>query len=312
MPTAKKTNTPLPKGQNSTVKSNKQSKSRVYNNNKNNNKNKNNNNKNKKKNNNGTKNTLPIPVNCNINTSKEAVQQYASIFNNPTGNANELIFRSTVYPDYKYEENGAQQNVNSIQYTFEVVENNPFNGLSGLENNLCRIKHVHFHALPKFVNDGVASNTLLAMYALPVQNGGTTSANSVTSACQRSTILTPTSVSDWVYIGGFSQDKVFGTSTFAPTMTFDYQVIGTLAIVDPETLTPVVDSDGKQLPIQLKITVEYAITLPPMFQMDIREAGNIFQETPDFGDFSRISEATAAEQILPAQCKFIRAQRNRT
>lgn len=207
---------------------------------------------------------------------------------NPSGATKELVFKKSFYRDWSNSTDGT--NRSCYQFAFDTRSNNPFapelSGSAQMEAfNICRIKTVKVYALPRFSLDTGASG-IVALYSLPVQAGGELS--DVAGSNQKSTFLTPTAISDWVYIGGFNQQKTFSTSTLLPAVDKAHQVIGTVAFVAPETGDPVrtPSSNG----IQIRFDVIYAVTIPNLLKVELETAYETYSDanSPTFAGLTQV------------------------
>lgn len=194
-----------------------------------------------------------------INKPGTVLNQFYSGWNNPSGNQSEVKLRARIF----FQQGGPDYNADPFsQILFDIMDNNIFtNPATSSEKNLSRIESVSVYALPVFRNvlsDGVAGSVVAVLYGLPAFVGG----KGLTVA-QRSTILTPTSVSDWVYVGGFSHDKTFSDGNVQPQVnSSNCQVVGQVAIIDPDTGNPIVNTADDFISIQYYVDITYTQTLP--------------------------------------------------
>lgn len=177
---------------------------------------------------------------------------------NPTASNKELVVRATDYFDSapKF----------YTQYLFSVNENGIFQspGL-GSSANYCRVLSAKFYALPRFSNDAISSATVLVAFAvpatLPLNSASTVEEQNSTSLCQKSTLLTPTSVSDWVLVGemkstAFDRSQAVPAYAANPGSNAGLQVLGTLALLNPD------DGTLSTSKVQYRVDIEYAQTVP--------------------------------------------------
>lgn len=205
-------------------------------------------------------------------TSAQAARDIRSAFMgsfgvNPSGSAKELVFECIDFFDYVPNPAAGLR-----QYAFNPKSFNltpPFPGAGGsatVENNVGKIKSVKLYALPDF-SLNVSAASVQVLFGCPVSKFGRYDNAStppeqdgfVGTVAQRATLLTPTSVSDWVEIGGWSASSLFKDANFGPTYTpSQEQVLFTISCLDPD------DASLSDLNVQLMVVVEVAQSLPPL------------------------------------------------
>jgi hypothetical protein len=181
--------------------------------------------------------------------SKDEHSVYTSwALTNPTGAQKEVTFRVTDFFDSTGDVDfPIQQYQYSLNQTF--FDPGPDLGTAAIS----RVKSFHLYALPQFELT-TDTSSVLATYALPVNTDGING-----TACQQATLLTPTSVSDWVPIGSWYANKVFGNSNITMAVNASgSQVLGAIAFANPDDGLPFT---GK---IQMMARFEVAQTLPPL------------------------------------------------
>ena len=162
-----------------------------------------------------------------------------SIFFNPTSATREIVYTVTDFFDSTGDETLQYQ---QIQMSME----NPLGMLhaQGTPTPFGRVEKFDLYALPRSVNAAVASSTLAVLFGLPVVGGSvpsdeTTAGNEAKgTAATRTTILTPTSVSDWVHVGHWDR-KTLELSSQSLQAQQGMTVLGAMTVVDPDKWTPV-------------------------------------------------------------------------
>lgn len=186
---------------------------------------------------------------------------------NPTGSSKELVFECIDFFDYV--PNAA---AGLRQYAFNPKSFNltpPFPGAGGsasVEDNVGKIKAVRLYALPDF-STNVAAASVQVLFGCPVNKFGQYNSASTppdqggfkATAAQKATLLTPTSVSDWVEVGSWSAASIFKDANFGPTYTASQeQVLFTIACLDPD------DASLLDLNVQFMVVVQVEQSLPPL------------------------------------------------
>lgn len=176
-----------------------------------------------------------FPLEAKLNQLSKSFGQgttnYMEGFYDPTDATSEIRFRVTDYFD-----SSANATNYVDQYLFDVsqefVRPSP---ISGMNSTMCFVESVTLFALPGF---SVATNTgaLLVPFHVPVKfnaNGETQ------TACQQSTLLTPSSVSNWVKVGSWKAKKLFRDGIYSPIRSQgSNQVLFCVGCFEPDDLTP--------------------------------------------------------------------------
>lgn len=180
---------------------------------------------------------------------------------NPTSAGNEVILAVTDYFDS--DPTAASQaylvNVPSLP-TISSVD-----GSSEAYGN--RIKRVHVHALPRFEEDTATSSSLV-MFAVPALRPITGDDSGKNYFAQDATLLTPTSVSNWVKVGSYDFDNLFGVTGYEPVYTNVNDTVkkSLLNVFEIQVLDPD-DFTASKNAIQYRVDIEYAANVPLIQQV---------------------------------------------
>lgn len=189
---------------------------------------------------------------------------------NPTGASKELVFKCYDFFDFSSSTATAVHQYKFAANNFNIAPPSD-TATPGVvpDANVGKIISVKLWALPQFAID-TSSSLYEVLFGVPVCNYGETTVvgNPITGIDQESfrgtagqctTVLTPTSVSDWVLCGSYTSKSLFKDSNFSPV--FDDgsgQALFTYAVVNPD--------DGQQVSentsIQFMVEVEIAQALP--------------------------------------------------
>lgn len=196
---------------------------------------------------------------------------------NPSGSAKELVIEYVDFFDY---DPGADPTTAPFkQYKFNPNFNNLVNpALNNPTENISRVNSVTLWALPQFAVSTVESSVAVD-FGVPVHSVSDAILTATPSlevdilrgtASQKSTLLTPTSVSDWVKVGHWSYDKLFAVSNYNPVYdSLGNQCLFTFTVVKPDN--GVASAQG----VQFMVEIEASQTLPPMSGIEVgRPASN--------------------------------------
>jgi hypothetical protein len=144
------------------------------------------------------------------------------------------------------------------QWLFSPV--NPFfpSAAGSADANLGKVTKVRFYALPSFTLDTSASPQMV-IFGLPVLASGVGAC-----ASQQSTLLTPTSVSDWVSVGGWDASKIFADANVIPAVNDATSAtpLGSLRVVNPD------DYSASSVIVQFMVQAHVSYTLPQITMAD--------------------------------------------
>jgi len=176
-----------------------------------------------------------------------------SVFNNPTAAAKEMLVTLTDFFESPAEVLSPYQ-----QYQLDLRNALGFNsGSTGVVAPLARVTKFELFALPRTQNAAVAASTLAVLFGLPVNAGTGESAGA--TAATKTTVLTPTSVLDWVPVGSWSESTITSTVQQLLTTPEGLTILGTFAVFNPDDWTPTNDA------IQYMAKVTMAQALPSYF-----------------------------------------------
>lgn len=174
------------------------------------------------------------------------------VFNNPSSATREMLVTLVDFLESPGEALAPYQ-----QYQLDM--RNPLGleaGTTGVQSPLARVTSFKLFALPRSVNAAVASAVLAVNFGLPVTVGS--AAASGGTAAVKTTVLTPTSVLDWVLVGEWTEATV--SSTAQQLLSVDGRaVLGTWGLFDPDTWTASPDV------VQYMVEVTVAQALPNWF-----------------------------------------------
>lgn len=172
-------------------------------------------------------------------------------FVDPTSSTNELLLDVTDYFDSTGDAEFAfQQWLTTSDYQ---IFNPKFN-----QANMVKLVSFDLYALPDFDLDTAAS-PVMVLFGVPVQVSGTSSC-----AAQQTTLLTPTSVSNWVKVGSWSAKSLFADANVAPPDSEGDRICGgSFVVVNPDDMEP------SALRIQYRAEARFAITMPQVIRWPI-------------------------------------------
>ena len=220
------------------------------------------------------------------------------VFMNPTSSDREIRTTLVDFFDYDF---GTDIALAFKQYLFNVANVYGFNTASpGAPSPMARLLGFQLWALPRFSNDNVADATLAVLFGLPVTGGaeGTTA----TTAALQTTLLTPTSVSDWVKVGEWNEETIDST-TQQPLITPDGNTaLGTFVVVDPDDFEVLLDATLPSVQFMAKTTIAQA--LPNLLD---HEAGffdgsaSLWAAVPQTSGLSPQPLMITADQVVKAE-----------
>jgi len=215
---------------------------------------------------------------------------------NPSGSQKELVWEFVDFFDYV--KSTATPTKPFRQYILDVSNNiitpSPLNPAK----NIGRVEKVKLWALPQFdIDVGIAS--IAVDFGVPVVQSGAASAlvsaNEATAA-QKGTLLTPTSVSDWVLVGSYDAKSIFDQSNFGPVFnTSGDQVLFTVAVVNPD--------DGKESgsTVQFMLECTMSQTIAPQNNIKMK-----LIESADTNAWSQAGTGSVADTPAFIRLKHLR------
>lgn len=187
------------------------------------------------------------------------------MFNDPSSSMREIVMNITDYFDLEH------QNSRPFSYAFKNAQA-IFSDLLTGGKNFIRVRRARFHALPRFSTTGIDSSltNFILGFLVPGVNAGALRPDEVSAkdrdrraTQQRTTMLTPTSVYNWIEVGTFNE-RVFRNAMIVPLNDLLVQnaddealVLGTFALLNSDTGAIVND-----VPIQMKVEIEVTATVP--------------------------------------------------
>lgn len=195
----------------------------------------------------------------------------ASIFNNPSAANSEIHVTLT---DFFESATGAalyQQHLADLASLAKLINGS----VSGASRPLARITKYELYALPRFGNGAVAASAVAVLFGLPVTPSIAatgTAANSTIAT--KSTLLTPTSVSDWVLVGKWTANSLAAGPSMLVSNSNGYTALGSFVVVDPDDFGPIATS------IQYMARVTFAQTIPNDYLYDgevVTGTSNLFE-----------------------------------
>jgi len=176
---------------------------------------------------------------------------------NPTASTKEVTYRITDYFDLTTEldieppRKGAQYVVDLDQL---ASIGPPAESTSATQKVVARLTKADFWVMPKF--EATPTDQSLVLFSVPLSYG----INSTTAGFIQSTFITSTSVQEWVHVGKYDANKL-GDNLFPQMNTSNggnEQALGTLSVVNPDTLT-FYPTERK---IQVRVVYEYTVSVP--------------------------------------------------
>lgn len=172
-------------------------------------------------------------------------------FSNPSSSTNELVLQITDYFDSPGDVDFAFQQWNTNSY-FDLFDSKYQN-----QANLAKLVSFDLWALPDFDVD-TAVSAVMVLFGVPVQSSGLS-----VCAAQKTTLLTPTSVSDWVKVGSWRAKSLYADANVQPPADTTLICGGSFVVVDPDTMEPVATK------IQYRAEATFAITMPQVIEFPI-------------------------------------------
>lgn len=218
---------------------------------------------------------------------------------NPQAAKKELVLDIIDFFDYSGETTQAVRQYKYNPNSYNLLPVIP-GALGGPTGNVGKVVSVKVWALPEFeattVNGaGPANATVQILFGVPVNswqfvNDIVPPATTPTqdgyagTAGQTATTLTPTSVSDWVVVGEYQADQIFGDANFGPVYDdFGNQALFTYSVVNPD------DATQSSTPLQMCVEIVCAQTLPVLGEI---KAGQVASQNED-------AWSNATEQDVP-------------
>lgn len=129
-----------------------------------------------------------------------------------------------------------QNYFDSVASSYQQIKvdtsDNPMSTSGTFSEGIGRVDSFELWALPQF-NLTTNSSTTMVAFGVPVSSGGNPAC-----AAQQTTVLTPTSVSDWVKVGSWRRSELFADSIILPLDDgVEGFVLGTCTVLDVDTLT---------------------------------------------------------------------------
>jgi len=233
----------------------------------------------------------------------------ATLTSNPQASKKELVLQAIDFFEYGGETQQALRQYKFNPNSFNLLP--PVSGaLGGPDRNVGKITGCKVWALPSFIANGDGSGpsaaTVQVLFGVPINNfqqlnvqpdpADNTQDNYRGTAGQTATILTPTSVSDWVEVGSWKSSKLFSDSNFGPVYDdFGNQCLFTYSVVDPNAAT----QSAIKLQFMIEVTVEQ--TLPVLGTV---KADQVATQSSDA--WSGATTADVSDQ--PAMVSLVRLQ----
>jgi hypothetical protein len=98
-------------------------------------------------------------------------------------------------------------------------------------------------------------------------------------AAQSTTLLTPTSVSDWVKVMDWEASKLFKDSNIRPQIivgesTVDRMPVASGVVLNPDDLTPLT-TDGAQIQFMIRVKVAYSLPQVTTANFALKQGGDV-------------------------------------
>lgn len=162
-----------------------------------------------------------------------------------------------------------------------------------------RIKKFELYALPRFSNAQVSQASALVQYALPVITVGTTGLEGGGAAAVKTTLLTPTSVSDWVLVGEWNEETLQLTSQSLAANVNGLTCCGALTVRDPDDMVTT-----SEVAIQFMARVTFAQALPSITTVSgsvpVASTANVFttvDSSVEPSDLTVMVEAVSVSKV---------------
>lgn len=191
---------------------------------------------------------------------RSEAEQLASVFWNPTAATREIHMTYVDFFDVK------PLTTDGTPYRQYKADTSSFVDLDGIAPGttaaFSRITGFKLWALPRTVNAGVAGAVVAVLFGLPVQPGSASSTTTGGTAATKTTILTPTSVSDWVLVGEWNEKTLATTSQVLDINGTGFVALGSFAVCDPDDFNLITYESESETGIQFMAEVSFAQTIP--------------------------------------------------
>jgi len=215
-------------------------------------------------------------------------------FDGGEASTKEILFRYTSY----FNSLDQAATGNSGVYYFRTDQNFIENAAS-TGSPVMKVESVALYALPGFGLNTAASPAMV-LFGVPVRSMDGTF---IRNCAQQSTMLLPTSVSQWVKVGGWTADKLFGDSTLQPATvsntTFSFAALCQWAVVNPDTFESISGATFTE-GIQLKLVVTVSQTL------DVSQNVNAWIEYAADPDWDSILATAPSTENYPSQIEALK------
>lgn len=190
---------------------------------------------------------------------QSADPKLASIFNNPSAANSEIHVTLTDFFESSSGLELYQQHLADLASLAKLINVST----SGTSRPLARITKYELFALPRFNNGDVAGAALMVLFGLPVTPSvAATGIAAGSTVATRSTLLTPTSVSDWVLVGRWTDHSLSSAPSMLMSNSNGYTALGAFVVVDPDDFLPVATT------IQYMARITFAQTIPNDYLYD--------------------------------------------
>lgn len=215
-------------------------------------------------------------------------------FDGGESSTKEILFRYTTYFNSLDQAATGNSGVYYFRTDQDFIEN-----ASSAGSPVMKVESLTLYALPGF-GLNTASSPAMVLFGVPVRSmDGTV----VRNAAQQSTMLLPTSVSQWVRVGGWTADKLFADATLQPatvsSATLSFAALCQWAVVDPDTFTSITGPDFTE-GIQFKLVVTVSQTL------NVSQNVNAHIEYSADPDWDSILTAAPSTQLFPSQIEALK------
>lgn len=218
-------------------------------------------------------------------------------FNDPTQSMSEIAYTITDYFDIVHE--GETEPFTGVnQYYFDTSQPlfQPAPELSA--PYFTRVTKADFYCLPRFSGGKIDSSetSLLIAYGIPAAGDLGSEENVPLTVGQKTTLLTPTSVYNWVKVGTFKESQ-FRSTLAAPALSplpILGMCLGALAILNPD--------DGKVLKdftVQCRAVIRVSQSVP-LSVLSAQQAVQIPDSAlPDFNPWSDVVTGEEGAEVNP-------------
>jgi hypothetical protein len=214
-------------------------------------------------------------------------------FDGGDSSTKEILFRYTSYFNSQDQAATGNSGVYYFRTDQDFIENAASSG-----SPVMKVESVSLYALPAFGLD-TTSSPVMVLFGVPVRSMDGTF---IRNAAQQSTLLLPTSVSQWVKVGGWTADKLFEDSTLQPATvsntTFSFAALFQWAAVNPDTfdVLPAVIGSG----VQFKLVVTVSQTL------NVSQNVNAWIEYAAAPDWDSILTTAPTTENYPSQIEALK------